>query len=56
MYHTMPPIQPPRVPLLTLIGIFSLVVPVVVIVGRVVIRHQAPGDQSSSARSVSTSR
>jgi serine/threonine-protein kinase len=56
MYHTMPPIQPPRVPLLTLIGIFSLVVAVVVIVGRVVIRHQAPGDQSSSARSVSTSR
>ena len=55
MFHSIPPIQPPRVPLLTLIGIFSLVVAAVVIVGRVVIRHQA-SDQSSSARSVSTSK
>ena len=43
-------------PVLTLIGIFSLVVAVVVITGRVVIRHQSLGAQSSSARSVSTSR
>ena len=56
----MPPPRPPRMSLLTLIGIFSLVFAVVVIVGRVVIRHRtsgAPsGAQSSSARSVSTSR
>jgi len=56
MFHSIPPIQPPRVSLLTLIGIFSLVVAVVVIVGRVVIRHQPAVDQSSSARSVSTSK
>jgi hypothetical protein len=56
MFHTIPPLQPPRVPLLTLIGIFSLVVAAVVTVGRVVVRHQTTGDQSSSARSVSTRR
>jgi serine/threonine-protein kinase len=56
MYHTIPPLQPPRVSLLTLIGIFSLVVAVVVTVGRLVVRHQMAGDQSSSARSVSTSK
>ena len=55
-YRTMPPLQPPRVSLLTLIGIFSLVVAVVVMVGRVVISHRAPSNQSRSARSVSTSK
>jgi eukaryotic-like serine/threonine-protein kinase len=56
VYRTIPPLRPPRVSLLTLIGIFSLVVAVVVMVGRVVISHRTPGPQSSSARSVSTSR
>jgi serine/threonine-protein kinase len=55
-YRTIPPPQAPKMPVLTLIGIFSLVVAVVVITGRVVIRHQSLGAQSSSARSVSTSR
>jgi hypothetical protein len=44
----------------TLLGIFFMVVAVVVTVGRVAIRHQMagnqPGNQSSSAKSVSTSR
>ena len=55
-YRTIPPPRAPRVPMLTLIGIFCLVVAVVVMTGRVVIRHQSLGAQSSSARSVSTSR
>jgi hypothetical protein len=42
--------------ILTLIGIFSLVVAVVVMTGRVMLRHQPLGAQSSSAKSVSTSR
>jgi serine/threonine-protein kinase len=56
IYRTIPPPKPPRIPLPTLIGIFFMVVAVVVTVGRVVIRHQSAGSQSSSAKSVSTSR
>jgi serine/threonine protein kinase len=55
-YRRLPPPQPPRLPLPTLIGIFLTVVAVVVTVGRAVIRHHPAGDQSSSARSVSTNR
>jgi hypothetical protein len=56
VYRTIPPPRAPRMSMLTLIGIFSLVVAVVVITGRVVLRHPPPSAQSSSARSVSTSR
>jgi serine/threonine protein kinase len=64
IYRTIPPPRPPRTPLPTLIGIFCMVFAAVLIVGRVVIRHQtssAPSGatssgQSSSARSVSTKR
>jgi serine/threonine protein kinase len=56
VYRTIPPPRAPRMSILTLIGIFSLVVAVVVMTGRVVLRRQPPGAQSSSARSVSTSR
>jgi hypothetical protein len=56
IYRTIPPPRPPRIPLPTLIGIFFMVVAVVVTVGRVMIRHQMATDQSSSAKSVSTSR
>jgi serine/threonine protein kinase len=60
MYRTIALPRPPRTPLPTLIGIFCMVFAAVLIVGRVVIRHQTPGarsrDQSSSARSVSTKR
>jgi serine/threonine-protein kinase len=56
IYRTIPPPKPPRVPLPTLVGIFFMVVAVVVTVGRVVIRHQIVGSQSSSAKSVSTSK
>ena len=57
-YRTIPPPQPPRMSMFTLIGIFSLVVAAVVTVGRVVLRpsRDARAPQSSSARSVSTSR
>jgi serine/threonine-protein kinase len=60
IYRTIPPPKPPRIPLPTLLGIFFMVVAVVVTVGRVAIRHQMtgnqPGNQSSSAKSVSTSK
>jgi len=56
IYRTMPPPQPPGIPLPALIGIFLIVTAVVVTVGRVVLRHQAPASQSSSAKSVSTSK
>ena len=64
-YRTLPPPRPPRTPLPTLIGIFCMVFAAVLIVGRVVIRHQTTSGatssrlssgQSSSARSVSTKR
>ena len=51
-----PPAQPPSIPMMTLIGIFLIVVSVTVTVGRVVVRHYQLGNQSSSARSVSTSK
>jgi serine/threonine-protein kinase len=51
-----PPAQPPAIPMMTLIGIFLIVVSVTVTVGRVVVRHYQLGNQSSSARSVSTSK
>jgi eukaryotic-like serine/threonine-protein kinase len=38
-YRTIPPPRPPRIPMLTLIGIFAMVVAAVVIVGRIVLRH-----------------
>ncbi|HXU00769.1 MAG TPA: serine/threonine-protein kinase [Polyangia bacterium] len=56
-YPTIAPPQPPQIRLPTLIGIFLMVVAVTVTVGRVVIRFHAPAaGQSSSARSVSTSK
>jgi len=55
-YRTIPPPQPPKIPMPALIGIFLIVVAVAVTVGRVVIRHQQAAGQSSSARSVSTSK
>lgn len=56
IYRTMPPPQPPKIPLPALIGIFLIVTAVVVTVGRIVLRHPAPPAQSSSAKSVSTSK
>jgi len=56
IYRTIPPPKPPRLPLPTLVGIFFMVVAVFVNNNRVVIRHQMATDQSSSARSVSTSK
>jgi hypothetical protein len=55
-YRTISAPKAPRVPVPTLIGIFLIVVAVVVTVGRVAIRHQIAGNQSSSAKSVSTSK
>jgi serine/threonine protein kinase len=55
-YRTIPPPQPPKIPMPALIGIFLIVIAVAVTVGRVVIRHQQSAGQSSSARSVSTSK
>ena len=51
-----PPVQAPKIPMMTLIGIFLIVVSITVTAGRVVIRHFQLGSQSSSARSVSTSK
>ena len=50
----LPPV--PKIALSTLIGIFALVVAGVVIVGRMVLHFRPPPAQSSSAKSVSTSR
>jgi hypothetical protein len=50
----LPPV--PKIAFTTLIGIFALVVAGVVIVGRVVLHFRAPPAQSSSAKSVSTSK
>lgn len=55
-YRTIPPPKPPKIPMAALIGIFLIVVAVAVTVGRVVIRNQQSAAQSSSARSVSTSK
>ena len=38
-YRTIPPPQPPRMSMFTLIGIFAMVVAAVVTVGRVLLRH-----------------